>query len=160
MQLATLPPRAGSRPRTTPTNPHSQLDQRAPVAMQDGLRDYALGLPGVRGGRSNVSVPGAVAFFLDQPMHPPTVPDVFGGEWGHIHPHDDGSLHINVPTAMADRLIELGWAEYHVAVSAGALPPIVVMLYGPRDEGELAVARVIVEASYVAAGGEPSTPPA
>jgi hypothetical protein len=35
------------------------------------------------------------------------------------------------------------------------VPPIVIMLYGPRDEHELAVATQIVEIAYLAAGGAP-----
>jgi hypothetical protein len=148
-----FPARPGLRPATTPVNPHTQLDQNAPVELQDRLRDHALSLPGVRGGRSNVSVPGAVAFFLDDPAHPAAVPDLFGGEWGHIHPHYDGSLHLSVPTPAAERLIELGWAEFHHVVEQGLVPPIVIMLYGPRDEDELAVAKHVVEIAYLAAGG-------
>jgi hypothetical protein len=130
-----FPARRGPRPATTPVNPHTQLDQNAAVELQDRLRDHALSVPGVRGGRSNVSVPGAVAFFLDDPPRPAAVPDLFGGEWGHIHPHYDGSLHLNVPTADAQRLIELGWAEFHHVVEQGLVPPIVIMLYGPARRG-------------------------
>ncbi len=148
-----LPQRPGPRPTTTPTNPHRQLDQRAPVALQDRLRDHALALPGVRRGPSVISVPGAVAFFLDRPPHPPAVPDLFGGEWGHIHPHDDGSLHLTVTSVLAEQLVRTGWGEHHVMVRAGLAPPILVMLYGPRDEHELAVTRSVVEAAYLAAGG-------
>src|SRR5256885_9568893 len=145
--------RRGPRPATTPVNPHRQLDQNAPIELQDRLRDHALSLPGVRGGRSNVSVPGAVAFFLDDPPRPAAVPDLFGREWGHIHPHYDGSLHLNVPTADAQRLCELGWAEFHHVVEEGLVPPIVIMLYGPRDGDELVVAHQVVELAYFAAGG-------
>lgn len=152
-----FPVRSGPRPSTTPVNPHTQLDQNAPIELQDRLRDHALSLPGVRRGRSNVSVPGAVAFFLDDPPRPATLPDVFGGEWGHIHPHSDGSLHLNVPTPEAERLIELGWAEFHNVVERGLAPPIVIMLYGPRDEDELRVAEHVVELAYLAAGGETQT---
>lgn len=148
-----FPTRHGVRPTTTDVNPHTQLDQNAPAEMQDGLRDHALSLPGVRSGRSNVSVPGAVAFFLDEPPLPATVPDLFDGEWGHIHPHDDGSLHIVLPTPEAERLIELGWGEYHNVVKLGLVPPVVIMLYGPRDEDELAVAKQVLEIAYLAAGG-------
>ena len=153
MEHLSLPQRTGPGPRTTPQNPHTQLDQIAPVEMQDRLRDHALSLPGVRRGVSNVSVPGAVAFFLEEPVQPPAIPDLFGGEWGHIHPPYDGSLHLSVPTALAERLIEHGWAEFHHGVDWGLVPPYVIMLYGPRDEDELAVARAVIEAAYVAAGG-------
>jgi hypothetical protein len=148
-----FPPRPGPRPTTTDVNPHTQLDQNAPPGLQDAVRDHALSLPGVRQGRSNVSVPGAIAFFLDAPPRPAALPDLFGGEWGHIHPHYDGSLHLNVPTDEAERLIDLGWAEYHTVVAKGLVPPIVIMLYGPREPDELVVARAIVEIAYMAAGG-------
>lgn len=153
MNLHDLPARAGDRPQTTNSAPHTQLDQNAPTDLQDRLRDHALSLPGVRRGRSNLSVPGAIAFFLDAPLRDPDLPDLFQGEWGHIHPHYDGSLHLNIPTPVAEKLIELGWGEYHYVVTQGWAPPIVLMLYGPRDETELEIAKVIVETAYVAAGG-------
>lgn len=148
-----LPARSGPRPKATTTNPHVQLDQNAPVELQDRLRDHALSLPGVRAGASQVSVPGTVAFFLDAPPEQPTLPDLLGGEWGHIHPHSDGSLHLNVPTELAEQLIEAGWAEYHCLVSRGFIPPMVVMLYGPRDEAEFDTCAAIVEEAYLIAGG-------
>ncbi|WP_127781813.1 luciferase family protein [Rhodococcus sp. X156] len=151
-----IPVRGGPRPATTSTNPHVQLDQNAPVGLQDQLRDHALSLPGVSRGESRVSVPGTVAFFLNDPAEPPALPDILGGEWGHIHPHLDGSLHLHVPTALAERLIAAGWAEYHCLVAPGFVPPIVIMLYGPRDEEELAVCAAIVEEAYLAAGGHTS----
>jgi hypothetical protein len=147
-----FPARVGGRPRTTRVNPHTQLDQNAPIELQDRLRDYALSLPGVRGGSSNVSVPGAVAFFLDHPPNRPALDDLFG-EWGHIHPHHDGSLHLILPTPEAERLIALGWAEYHHVVEWGLAPPVIVMVYGPCDEEELATIERIVDLAYLAAGG-------
>lgn len=148
-----LPQRPGTRPATTPTNPHTQLDQIAPVELQDRLRDHALSLPGVRPGSSRVSVPGSIAFYLDEPITDSIMPNLFGGEWGHIHPHSDGSLHLNVPTELAERLIQAGWAEYHSLAARGAIPKLVVMLYGPRDEAELDVCISIVEEAYRVNGG-------
>jgi Family of unknown function (DUF5519) len=148
-----FPARSGPRPSTTDVNPHTQLDQNAPAGLQNRLRDHALSLPGVRAGTSNVSVPGAVAFFLDRPPLPATVPDLLGGEWGHIHPHYDGSLHLILPEPDAERLIALGWAEFHNIVTRGLAPPVVVMVYGPRDEHELTVVKQVVEFAYLAAGG-------
>jgi hypothetical protein len=148
-----FPARSGPRPSTTDVNPHTQLDQNATAGLQDQLRDHALSLPGVRAGASNVSVPGAVAFFLDKPPRPAAVPDLLGGEWGHIHPRHDGSLHLIVSAPDAERLIELGWAEFHNIVTRGLAPPVVVMVYGPRDEDELAVVKQVVELAYLAARG-------
>lgn len=151
--LDNLPRREGSKPATTPSNPHTQLEQIAPVELQDRARDYALSLPGVRRGPSKVSVPGAIAFYLDSPQGERLIPDVLGGEWGHIHPHSDGSLHLNLPSNVAESFIEAGWAEFHTLVGKGYLPPIVVMVYGPRDEDELAVVKRAIDESYKAAGG-------
>ena len=50
-----LPVRRGPRPKATTTSPHTQLDQIAPVELQDRLRDHALALAGVRPGPSRVS---------------------------------------------------------------------------------------------------------
>lgn len=86
LTLDDLPVRRGTRPATTPSNPHTQLEQIAPSELQDQARDHALALPGVRRGLSRVSVPGAVAFYLDTPVAEPAIPDILGGEWGHIHP--------------------------------------------------------------------------
>jgi hypothetical protein len=62
-----------------------------------------------------------------------------------------------VPTADAERLIELGWAEFHHVVEQGLVPPVVIMLYGPRNEDELTVAKHVVELAYLAAGGATHT---
>lgn len=153
-----VPLRHGPRPAATPTSPHTQLDQIAPVELQDRLRNHALALPGVSRGTSQVSVPGAVAFLLYAPPEPPVLPDILGGEWGHIHPSTDGSLHLHVPTELAEQLIAAGWAEYHCLVTPGFLPPIVIMLYGPRDEEDFAVCAAVVEEAYLAAGGVRTDP--
>lgn len=158
VSLNNLPNRKGPKPETTPSNPHTQLEQIAPVDLQDQARDYAFSLPGVRRGPSRVSVPGAIAFYLDSPAAEPSIPDILGGEWGHIHPHSDGSLHLNLPTEVAEKFIETGWAEYHTLVGKGMLPPIVVMVYGPRDEEELDVVKLAIDESYKAAGGVLPTP--
>lgn len=150
LTLGDLPVRRGARPATTPSNPHTQLEQIAPSELQDRARDHALSLPGVRRGLSRVSVPGAVAFYLDSPVAEPAIPAILGGEWGHIHPATDGSLHLNVPTDVAEKLIAAGWAEYHSLVGKG---PIVIMVYGPRDEDEFAVIKFAIDQSYLAAGG-------
>jgi len=57
---AALPARAGDRPRTTPTNPHTQLDQQpADAYVVEELARRAFALPGVVEAPSGISVPGA-----------------------------------------------------------------------------------------------------
>ena len=55
-----LPTRVGDRPRTTPTNPHTQLDQQ-PTDLRwfEELAQRVFALPGVIEEPSRISVPGA-----------------------------------------------------------------------------------------------------
>lgn len=51
-------PRAGDAPRTTPTNPHTQLDQQpTDLELVDALAAFALSLPDVVERPSMISVP-------------------------------------------------------------------------------------------------------
>lgn len=59
----------------------------------------------------------------------------------------------NVQTSVAQILIDAGWAEYHTLVGKGFLPPVIIMVYGPRDEDELAVVRLAIDEAYRSAGG-------
>ena len=72
--MPSLPARAGDRPRTTPTNPHTQLDQQ-PVDLRwvEELARRLFSLPGVVEEPSRISVPGARALVLapDEPTGPP-----------------------------------------------------------------------------------------
>lgn len=97
-----LPDRAGPRPEVTTTTPQEQLTQRSPVELQERLFARLADLPGVRTGASRISVPGARAFCLDDADGPADaflVPEV--GEFVHLHPAHDGSLHLALPTELA-----------------------------------------------------------
>jgi phospholipase/carboxylesterase len=140
--------RAGTRPRTTPTNPHTQLDQSAPPHLQEKVFDLARSLPGVATGPSAVSVPGARAFCLPDCMQAAREAFLIEREFAHIHPPRDGSLHMTLPPAIVDAVIGNGWAELHPLAGRHGLPGNIVMIYGPRDEGELAVVGDLVRASH------------
>ncbi len=150
MQTYLSQKRPGPRPRTTPTNPHTQLDQNAPPHLQEQVFALARSLPGVATGPSAISVPGARAFCL---------PDCGGAgvrreafmiecEFAHIHPPRDGSLHMTLPPAIVDAVVENGWAELHPLAGKHGLPSNIVMVYGPRDEAELAVVGDLLRASH------------
>jgi phospholipase/carboxylesterase len=140
--------RAGPRPSTTPTNPHTQLDQNAPPELQERLFALARGLPGVVVGRSLVSVPGARAFHLPGCARPTRAGFMIEREFAHLHPARDGSLHMALPPAIVDRVIENGWAERHPLAGQYGLPTNIVMVYGPRDDAELEVVAALVRASH------------
>lgn len=140
--------RPGPRPETTPTNPHSQITQNAPPELQERVFAFASALPGVVVGPSAVSVPGARAFHL--PDSPQRSREAFmvGREFAHLHPAYDGSLHMALPPDVVEQVIENGWAERHPLAGRFGLPGNIVMVYGPRDEDELAVVEELVRASH------------
>jgi hypothetical protein len=150
--------REGPRPQTTPTNPHTQLDQNAPVPLQERVFAFARSLPGVVVGSSLVSVPGARAFHL--PGADPAVERagafMIENEFAHLHPSPDGSLHMTLPPAVAGTTVDNGWAEYHPLAGRHGLPGNIVMVYGPRDEAELAVIEALIRASHAWAVAEPT----
>ncbi len=105
--------RAGDRPRTTPTNPHTQLTQNAPADLQERTFAHARAMADVVVGPSRVSVPGARAFHL--PASTVTRRDAFliEREFAHLHPTSDGSLHLVLSPTVIDQVIANGWAERH-----------------------------------------------
>ena len=153
--LAGLPRRAGPRPRTTSTNPHTQLDQQ-PLdrAQRDLLARSLFALPGVVERPSQISVPGARALWLAEGADGPPEAFMVGAEFGHLHPGADQSLHAMLPPGLVEGAIERGWAELHPVARLGAIPPTAVMLYAPRDGGEREVVEALVRASYAYARGE------
>jgi hypothetical protein len=145
-----LPARAGERPRTTPTNPHTQLDQQpADPSLIGELARRVFALPGVVEAPSRISVPGARALTLAgaEPTGPPEA-FLIDREFAHLHPAPDHSLHAMLPPEMAAAAIEAGWAEPHPVARMGLIPPTAVMLYAPRDTAELAVVETLVRASH------------
>ena len=148
-----LPARAGPRPKTSPAPvgtslAHSQLSQNAPASLQDQLIHRAAALEGVLLGETRISVPGARAFHLEaKAANGPKAAFMVEGEFAHLHPPEDGSLHLRLPPAWAQRALDGGWAERHPR------NPETLMVYGPRDQGELEVVWRLLRASYEYAHG-------
>jgi hypothetical protein len=157
-----LPVRTGPRPTTTPTNPHTQVDQQPTDSTLSGrLAARVFALPGVRERESAISVPGARALWLDESL-PAGPPEAFltGREFAHLHPGADHSLHAMLPPDLADEAVKTGWAEQHPVARRGLIPANAVMLYAPRDDAELDAVTALVEASYTfaATAQQPATP--
>ena len=151
MNERVLTKRSGSRPRTTSTNPHSQLEQNPRREVVDELARKIFVLPNVEERPSAISVPGARALWLreDVPAGPQEA-FLIEREFAHIHPMPDGSLHAALPPEIAQEAVEKGWAEQH---PAARMPQNVVMVYAPRDAEELEVVAALVEEAYRYAGG-------
>lgn len=150
-----LPQRAGSRPQTTTTNPHTQLDQQPEdLRLAEELARRAFSLPGVVEEPSGISVPGARALVL-APGERAGPPEAFliGREFAHLHPTPDHSAHAMLPLEIVREAVDAGWAEPHPVARMGLIPDTAVMLYAPRDDDELAVIETLIRASREFAGG-------
>jgi hypothetical protein len=147
---SSLPVRLGDRPRTTPTNPHTQLDQQpTDLTWVEELARRVFALPGVIEQPSRISVPGARALVL-APEEATGPPEAFliDREFSHLHPSPDHSLHAMLPPETVTEAVAAGWAEPHPVALRGLIPPTAVMLYAPRDEAELDVIEALVRASH------------
>lgn len=150
----TLPVRPGDRPAVSWTIPQEQLSDNAPRALQEQLFAHISALAGVTTGQSAISVPGARGFMLK--VHGDAQPDGFlvprAGEFAHLHPAADGSLHLALPPALAADAVAKGWAVAH-PLAGIRLARGMVMIYGPRNPAELATVAGIVETSHTYATG-------
>jgi phospholipase/carboxylesterase len=152
-----LPERDGSRPQVSTKTPQEQLTQNSPPALQDELFARLSALPGVVAQPSAISVPGARAFTLPSGSGPQDaflVPDV--GEFAHLHPSYDGSLHVALPPAMAADVVTKGWGVAHPLAGLRVTPGM-VMIFGPRTQPELEVISAVVGFSH--AWAERGVPP-
>ncbi|MEV0490612.1 luciferase domain-containing protein [Streptomyces atratus] len=149
-----LPDRAGPRPDVTTTIPQQQRTDNAPAEVQEKLFARLSALPGVHSRQSALSVPGARGFMVTAPQGGPD--DAFlvphAGEFAHLHPDTDGSLHVALPVHLAADAVAHGWAVAH-PLAGVRLAPGMVLVYGPRDEAELDIVTSIVATSHTWASG-------
>jgi catechol 2,3-dioxygenase-like lactoylglutathione lyase family enzyme len=143
---------------TTPGQPHQQVDQQpTDASIRHLLAERVFALPGVSEGPSRISVPGARALLLEPAdVAGPKEAFFVDGEFAHLHPGEDQSLHICLPVDLASTACEAGWGEPHTLVASGVLPRTHVMVYAPRDKAELAVVGSLVEAAHRFATGQDS----
>lgn len=147
--------RQGPRPRTNPQTPHMQLDQIAPIGMRDRLLSVGGALKGVTLGRSGVSIPQSTAFLLDvkQAAMGPAEAFMTPGEFAHVHAVWDGSLHMNLPLQILDKVCALNWGELHPVAGRFGFPSTIAMIYGPRDDDEFEAVSTLLKISHAFASG-------
>ena len=149
LSRGTLPPRSGDRPRVSWTIPQQQESDNAPTELQERLFERIASLEGVTSRQSAISVPGARGLMVRSSDRAPR--DAFlvpsAGEFAHLHPTYDGSLHLALPMAQAADAIGKGWAVAH-PLAGVRLTSGMVLVYGPRDETEVDVVAGLVRASH------------
>jgi len=156
-----LPQRAGARPVVSDRIPQEQSSDNAPAEIQEQLVARVAALAGVSTRQSAISVPGARGFMLDHTKRGPDDAFLVGaaGEFAHIHPSYDGSMHLALPMPLATDVIAKGWGVAH-PLAGVRLTPGMVMLFGPRDAAELETVVAVVTASHAWASGELTGVPA
>lgn len=144
-----LPQRTGDRPEVSWTIPQQQVSDQSPAELQEQLFARIAALPGVTSRQSAISVPGARGFMVEPSGAAPEdaylVPAV--GEFAHLHPGHDGSLHLALPPELAREAVARGWAVGH-PLAGIRLARGMVLVYGARDEAELDVVTGIVTAAH------------
>ena len=99
-------------------------------------------------------MPGAEALWLtDEGGHSCAEAFMRGNEFAHVHPPYDGSMHMMLGEDDVREMLEKNWGEQHPLVPLGRMPPSTVMVFGPRDPGELDVVLSLIDASYRFARG-------
>lgn len=143
-----MPDRTGPAPRTRGPVPHGQLNQIAPTTLQEELWQRMRSLAGVYLAPTHVPYPEARAIHL-APEFGTGPDDAFikhSREFAHLHPQQDGSLHLTLPATVKKVVTEAGWGVPHPIQNTQ-------LVYGPRDRDEIEVVwRVLLE-SYAYARG-------
>ena len=131
--------------------PQQQQSQNAPAELQEQLFERVSSLKGVSTSGSHISVPGARAFVVSAAGGPDDAFLVPGtGEFAHLHPDYDGSLHLALPAPLAADLVVRGWGTPHPWAGT-RLAPGFVMLFGPRTSEELETVIGIVRTAHAIA---------
>ena len=140
--------RKRERPTTTKLEfGHNQMDNFSPSGFRERIITAAANLPHVTVGTSKVSEPSSVGFHLSASQGPENG-FLYKGTNEFAHVHTTGFLHISMPPAMINLLIENGWAEIHPVTRRPDFYDNIVMVYAPVDEKELSFVIELIKISY------------
>jgi hypothetical protein len=153
--LHNLPPRAGQPPRMTPANPQEQLEQYPQDwSVIEELAAFAFELADVKEAPTQIAPPGSRALTL-APEDATREREAFmvDLEFAHIHNPPIGSIHLTLPPVLREAAAAKGWVLRHPLAVRGMVSPDVVFAFAPRDAGELAVAKLLLQAARAYATG-------
>ena len=150
--LVDLPKREGQRPTVAPfAVPHRQINQHNDTVIrvkQKKVFDDKV----VNSNNSLIyktsylenNSPGI--FLKDSASGNQTIVPISHAEVGHIHMFD-GSIHIILSPSDTKEVIEKGWGELHGLAGQGRAAKTYLMIYSPRNEQELQITKIILEAA-------------
>lgn len=140
--LLELPRRSGDRPEVAGFPiPHRVLQEPPPPDVHDAVREVFDRFTPPLEYRTSRWEKHNQALFRGE------------AEVGHLHP-SDGSMHVTLAPADAQRVIDLAWGELHpLAGGKLGLPATYTLLYPPRDDADLAPIAAILTAAAERVGG-------
>ena len=152
-----LPLRVGEAPEIGKVPPQLQFSDLGPETIRSALKEWAFSaFSHARENDTLISVPSSRALWLDESI-PAAHEDAFmppSGSREFCHLHEDGSFHAVVANAVEDEILAKRWGVRHMYYERGVKE---VLVYAPRNEEELSVAKRIISMSYLYASGEAST---
>jgi hypothetical protein len=145
---AGLPTRKGQRPQTIRGPLHIQCNGHGDPNYVNQLVDRVLTWPHIESNPLRVSPPNTIRFRLAE-MVATDEPSAFlsAREFGRVL-LGAPTIYLALPLVCAHWAIVRGWAEPHYLASFDLMPAGAVVVYTPRDEGELGVCYSLFSQSY------------
>lgn len=152
--LMDLPNRVGTKPAIAPyAVPHRQMDQHNDTvirSLEKKIFDEQVADPQYnliyKMSYLERNSPGI--FLKDSANGNQTIVPVSHAEIGHIHMFD-GSMHMILSPSDTKEVIEKGWGELHGLAGQGPAANTYMMIYSPRNEQELKIAKLILESAVI-----------
>jgi len=149
-----LPPRDGDVPEIGQQPPQLQYSDLGPENIREAFKAWAFSVfPNVREHDTLISVPTSRALWLDESV-PAAHDDAFmppSGSREFCHLHEDGSFHTVVDVSIEDEILSKHWGVRHMYYDQGVKE---VLVYAPRTDNEVLVAKRIIIESYRYATGD------
>jgi hypothetical protein len=145
---ASLPARQGQRPQTIRGPLHIQCNGHGDSKYVNQLVDQVLTWPHIESGSAPVSPPKTIRIRLAEVVAADE-PSAFltAREFGRVL-LGLPTIYLALPLACAHWAIVRGWAEPHYLATFDLMPAGAVVVYTPRDEGELGVCYFLFSQSY------------
>ena len=149
-----LPSRVGDAPEIGQVPPQLQFSDLGPETIRLALKEWAFqAFPMAREHDTLISVPSSRALWLDESV-PAARDDAFmppSGSREFCHLHEDGSFHAVVDVSIENEILEKRWGVRHMYYDRGVKE---VLVYAPRNDHELMLAKRIIIQSYRYASGD------
>jgi len=146
--------RDGNPPEIGKVPPQLQFSDHGPDSIRFELKNWAFStFPNVMEHDTQISVPTSRALWLHEKIRAAHI-DAFmppKGSREFTHLHKDGSFHTVVSSVVENEILAKKWGVRHMYYNQGVKE---MLVYAPRDQDELIVAKRIIIESYRYASGD------